>query len=104
MAELKWTPEAERWLEEIHDYIARDNPAAAARTIAGIRRQAQMLTEHREIGYPYSGSAGRPMRILLYGHYRIGYRIWPEKDVVAILGVFHGALDLERYLEPVEDH
>ena len=28
MAELRWTKEAEQWLQDIHEYIARDNPAA----------------------------------------------------------------------------
>lgn len=34
MAELTWTAEAERWLHDIHDYIAQDNPAAATRTLS----------------------------------------------------------------------
>jgi hypothetical protein len=32
MAEIAWTEEAQRWLEDIFEYIAADNPAAAART------------------------------------------------------------------------
>jgi len=36
------------------------------------------------------------VRIILYGHYRIAYRVKPE--AVDILGIFHGALDLERFL------
>jgi hypothetical protein len=27
MAELRWTREAEQWLKDILEYIARDNPA-----------------------------------------------------------------------------
>jgi hypothetical protein len=30
MGQGKWTSEAELWMKEIHDYIARDGPAAAA--------------------------------------------------------------------------
>ena len=33
MAELTWTAESERWLRDIHDFIAHDNPTAATRTI-----------------------------------------------------------------------
>ncbi len=33
MAELNWSAEAERWLEDIYEYIARDSPRAAARTV-----------------------------------------------------------------------
>ncbi len=29
MAKIVWTEEAERWLKDIHDYIAQDNPVAA---------------------------------------------------------------------------
>jgi len=36
------------------------------------------------------------IRILLYGHYRIAYII--TDDFIDILGVFHGALQIERYL------
>jgi plasmid stabilization system protein ParE len=36
MAKLRWTREAEQWLKDIHGYIARDNPVAAQKVIAGI--------------------------------------------------------------------
>jgi plasmid stabilization system protein ParE len=29
MAKMNWTDEAEKWLRDIHDYIAQDNPMAA---------------------------------------------------------------------------
>jgi toxin ParE1/3/4 len=37
--------------------------------------------------------------VLLYGHYRIAYQIAPDDDI-QILGVFHGAMDVRRYLSP----
>ena len=33
MAEIAWTDEAQRWLEDIFEYIAADNPRAAERTV-----------------------------------------------------------------------
>jgi toxin ParE1/3/4 len=36
MAQIVWTREAERWLSDIHDYIADDNPVAAMETVEGI--------------------------------------------------------------------
>lgn len=36
MAELIWTAEAERWLRDIHDYIAQANPSAAVRTVEAL--------------------------------------------------------------------
>ena len=97
MGQVRWTAEAERWLSEIHDYIADDNPAAATRTVRAILARARTLADLPEMGYLYRGEPEAPVRILLYGHYRIAYLIKPGKDV-DILGVFHGALDIERFL------
>jgi plasmid stabilization system protein ParE len=36
--------------------------------------------------------------MLLYGHYRIAYLRRGDAAIVEILGVFHGALDINRYL------
>jgi plasmid stabilization system protein ParE len=36
MAEISWTLEAERWLRDIYDYIAAENPHAARRVVEGI--------------------------------------------------------------------
>lgn len=96
MAKLNWTSEAERWLKDIYDYIAADKPAAAARVIDGIYEKAQLLTQFPAAGHRYE-SAEDEIRILLYGHYRITYRIRTDADI-DVLGVFHGALDIDRYL------
>ena len=95
MAEIAWTAEAQRWLEDIFEYIAADNPVAAARTLQGIFDRAQDLVKFPELGQRYSASP-RHVRILLYGHYRIAYLVKDDKDI-DILGVFHGSLDISRY-------
>ncbi|MDI6885611.1 MAG: type II toxin-antitoxin system RelE/ParE family toxin [archaeon] len=97
MAEIIWTEEAERWLKDIHDYIAQDNPVAAEKVVSGIYQRAQILLEFPEIGYKYQSEPEGDIRILLYGHYRIAYLI-KGNDRVDIIGVFHGALDIDRYL------
>ena len=43
MAQINWTAEAERWLRDIHDYIAEDNPEAAARVAEGIYNRVRTL-------------------------------------------------------------
>ena len=43
MVEINWTHEAEKWLKDIHDYIALDNSLAAKRVIKGIYDKAQIL-------------------------------------------------------------
>lgn len=93
---MRWTHEAVRWIEEIRDYIAQDDPAAAARVIAGIYEQAQVLRDFPAIGYKYRDEPDGEIRILLYGHYRIAYLV--RDHVAEILGVFHGAMNIDRYL------
>lgn len=97
MGQIRWTLEAERWLREIYDYIARDNPAAALQTVQGITERAETLTKFPERGYRYNERHTEHVRILLYGHYRIAYLL-QKNETVTILGVFHGALDIDRYL------
>ena len=50
MAKLVWTEEAVRWLENIFEYIAEDNPQAAGETIQGIYDRAQALIDFPEMG------------------------------------------------------
>jgi len=45
-----------------------------------------------------TGASGREVRILLWGHYRIVYHVVLNGDV-HILGVFHGAMELNQYLK-----
>lgn len=50
MAEIRWTLEAERWLQDIHDYIAQDNPVAAQIVVAEIYKKVEILKQFPEIG------------------------------------------------------
>jgi toxin ParE1/3/4 len=97
LAEINWTSEAHAWLKDIYDYIALDNRDAAARTVSGIFLKTQLLKHHPKLGHHYDFPGSRQIRILHYGHYRIAYLIRPDENI-DILGVFHGALDIERYL------
>ena len=51
MAEITWTDEAHRWLEDIFEYIAADNPDAVSRTVEGIYERAQVLAQYPEMGH-----------------------------------------------------
>jgi plasmid stabilization system protein ParE len=97
LAEIIWTQEAQTWLKDIYDYIGADDPDAAARTVNDIYQQAQLLKQNPEAGYRYESETSRTVRILLYRHYRITYLVKPDGNI-DILGVFHGALDIDRYL------
>ncbi|MBI3580113.1 MAG: type II toxin-antitoxin system RelE/ParE family toxin [Ignavibacteriales bacterium] len=97
MAEINWTEESQRWLRDIFDYIATNNPDAAEKVITEIFEKAQILQSFPEIGYKHRAEPEGDIRIILYGHYRITYLI-KTGNRVDILGVFHGALDIDKYL------
>ncbi len=97
MGQIVWTREAERWLQDIHDYVAQDNPRAARETVLGIYERAQVLSRFPELGHRCERHPGRNIRIPLYGHCRIANLVTESGDI-EILGVFHGALDIDRYL------
>ena len=98
MAKITWTSEANNWLKKIYDYIAEDNPKAAANVVNGIYKKSQILKNNPNIGYIYEHESSGEIRILLYGHYRITYLKNSDEEVV-ILGVFHGALLIENYIK-----
>ena len=56
MAQIRWTAEAQRWLQDIYEYIAAANPDAAARTVQAIYDRAQELITHPQLGYRYVAS------------------------------------------------
>ena len=97
MAKVVWTQEAERWLLKIHDYIAKDKPDAAFKVVQSIYARAQVLEQFPKLGQSYRTQSGRDARILMWGHYRIVY-LQPDEHEVHIVGVFHGAMELEHYL------
>jgi len=96
MAEIKWTNEADKWLRDIFDYISEDNPLAAQRVVQGIYNKTQILKSFPEIGYIYRKEPEGEVRVFLYGHYRIAYIV--KENLIEILGVFHGSLKIEKYL------
>ncbi len=63
----------------------------------GIYDKTQILKSFPEIGYKYRKLPEGEIRVLLYGHYRIAYFV--KDNSVEILGIFHGALKIEKYLK-----
>jgi len=97
MVNINWTDEASFWLKDINDYIAQENPKIAKKVVNEIFTKTQILSSFPKLGYPYEDNTNNEIRILLYGHYRIAYLI-KDTETIDILGVFHGALAIERYL------
>ena len=99
MGNVVWTDEALAWLREIRDYIAEQNPQAAVRVAKGLYDKVESLRQFPDRGFRYGDDArGIPVRVVLYGHYRIAYQVDEERRVT-VLGIFHGSLDIERLLD-----
>ncbi|MBA1419357.1 MAG: type II toxin-antitoxin system RelE/ParE family toxin [Epsilonproteobacteria bacterium] len=98
MVKIECTEEAKFWLKDIHDYIAQDNKRIAKKITKEIYSKVQILATFPQIGYAYRNDDNLEIRILLYGHYGIAYLI-KDTNTIFVLGVFHGALDIKRYLK-----
>ncbi|MEM1204639.1 MAG: type II toxin-antitoxin system RelE/ParE family toxin [Acidobacteriota bacterium] len=93
MATVKWTEEAESTLRDVHDYISRNRPTTARRTIESILSKVSGLAAYPTLGQRYPYDPNRDVHVLTYGHFRIAYRIEASGEVL-VLGVFHGLIFL----------
>ena len=95
---LRLSAQAERDLEHVGDWIARDNPARAITFIEEIRRACIDLTDFPERFPLVARYESQGVRHRAIGNYLIFYRVEPGK--VVILHVLHGARDYSAILFP----
>ena len=88
------TAQAENDLEEIWDYIARDNPTAANRQTNRFIDVFDMLGRQPEIGESL-GYVTAGLRCFSVGRYMVYYEI--EGRTVRIRRVLHGARDVRKF-------
>lgn len=88
IVKLRWTLPAVEHLKEIFDYIAADNPAAAARTVERIRNAIRQA-----VRMPYASRVGRvpgTREIVVPGtSYIAAYRVL--ENTIHVLAILHGA-------------
>ncbi|GAB6909758.1 type II toxin-antitoxin system RelE/ParE family toxin [Desulfosarcina cetonica] len=85
-----FSPHAEFDLEEIGDYIARDNPSRAVSFIQEIRDLCAKLTASPE-AYPLRRELGQDIRMVAFRRYLIFYT---AGDCIRIERILHGARDI----------
>jgi toxin ParE1/3/4 len=83
-----WSPLAIDRASEIVDYIAQDKPSAAKKWINTVFSKVEQLKSSPEIGRIIPEIKNNQFRELIYGNYRIIYRI--EKKQISILTIRHG--------------
>lgn len=85
---IVWSPLAVDKVTEIASYIAQDKPSAAERWIGTVFSKVENLKYSPEIGRIVPEIGNSQFRELLFGNYRIIYRIEPEQ--ISVLTVRHG--------------
>jgi plasmid stabilization system protein ParE len=85
---IVWSPLAIERASEIAEYIAQDKPSAAEKWINTVFSKVEKLKSAPEIGRIVPEIGNDQFRELIYGNYRIVYRI--EKKQISILTIRHG--------------
>lgn len=94
MAEIRWTEQAAEDLDAIVRYIARDSPHYASLFCINVLTKIEMLEKFPMLGRIVPETGDPAIRELLFGNYRIIYRVKP--DAVQLLSIYHGS----RLLDP----
>ena len=82
-----WTPEAQQDRADVWDYIAADNPRAAARMDRLFSEAAARLTEYTKQGC--AGKVSGTRELIPHENYRLVYEI--ANETVWILALVHTA-------------
>ena len=85
---VKWLGAAVSSLVAETEYIARDNPTAAARVEIAIKRAVEQLSNFPALGRPGRVPGTREL-VVPDTPYIVPYRV--RREVVEVLRVFHGA-------------
>ncbi|MDP2646828.1 MAG: type II toxin-antitoxin system RelE/ParE family toxin [Desulfobacterales bacterium] len=83
-----WSPLAVGRASEITDYIAQDKASAAKKWVDTVFSKVEQLKSSPEIGRIVPEINDSQFREIIYGNYRIIYRI--ENKQISILTIRHG--------------
>ena len=86
--QVVWTDPALERVDEIAVYIAQDDPAAAARWTEELFDAVARLVDFPESGRTVPELGARHVRELVFGAYRVFYRVG---TAVEVLSVRHGS-------------
>lgn len=100
MTRARFSPRAERDLEEIWRFISQDNPEAAERVRVSVLDTADLLGANPGIGRLIRGAGGRHadirwMVVPKFRNYLLFYR--PFRESILVIRVLHAARDWTRF-------
>jgi toxin ParE1/3/4 len=82
--------------DDIYDYIARDNPRAAAQVLRSLDESIQLLSDQPKMGKVFRHRRLR-LRLLTHDDYLVFYRERP--GVIEIVRVIHGRRNIPDILD-----
>ena len=85
---IKWLRKALRNVEQAHDYIARDNPAAAVHVVLKIQAAVAQLADSPLIGRPGRVEGTREL-VIFKTPYIVIYRV--RGKIVQIIRILHSS-------------
>lgn len=94
---LLLSPRAAADLEEIADYISRDNPVRAASFVAELEAKCRAVAASPDL-YPARSDLAPGLRMAVHGRYLVLYSDLPGEATVRVERVLHGARNLPRLL------
>jgi toxin ParE1/3/4 len=92
---LSFSPKAALDLEEIGDYISRDNPTRALSFIDEIESHCQRIVE-TPAAFPFRNDLAPGVQMTVHGRYLILFRALP--DTIRIERIVHGARKLSDFV------
>lgn len=96
MSRYRLTPEADRDIDDIAEYIAENNPVEALQLVRSIRQRCQALAEMPETGRSREELAPG-LRSSHLGRYLIFFR--PDPEGIEVVRVVHGSRDIPKLFE-----
>jgi toxin ParE1/3/4 len=94
---LLLSPRAAADLEDIAEYIARDNPARAATFVEELEATCRAVAAAPDI-YPARPDLAPGLRMAVHGRYLVLFRELPGQNAVRVERVLHGARNLPRLI------
>jgi toxin ParE1/3/4 len=94
---LLLSPRAAADLEDIAQYIARDNPERAATFVEELEAKCRTVAATPDI-YPARPDLAPGLRMAVHGRYLVLFRELPGQSAVRVERVLHGARNLPRLI------
>ena len=96
MAQVRWTSQAADDIESIAEFISQDSIHYASLFVSDIIAAVERLEDFPQIGRIVPELNEPAIREIIFGDYRIVYRL--RKETAEVLTVFHGG----RLLDPAK--